>query len=180
MEPDQQKSAPPRPARLLRDLAPAEIRRAIAEIMPEMGHVEPHEIFHPAAAKLGSNSGAHPPGWEGRGDWGMFVDRVKRGLESLAKAGELVKIGANQVLPSGQNSYNTAHYYTLEAYEQAKTEGAGAQAAELARGERVKAVERRLTAAGFSRSLDFKISDWERLLDMAGLAGPGDREKGDL
>jgi hypothetical protein len=52
-------------------------------------------------------------------------------------------------------------------------------AKELTRGERSKAVDRRLTGAGLRRSLDFTLSDWESLLTRAGIEDSEDPEGGD-
>lgn len=151
--------------RPLGDLKPAEIREAVAALMPEHGRVEAHTLLGFVAERLGSSrAGA------GHLTTQDYADRVRRALNTLAENGTLTKIGINGLLPNGSYS-NVACWYTPEAYERERQRGEEEQAARAAGRERWGQIAVRLLGADITLSRDTTIApgDWEKLLTLAGL-----------
>jgi alpha-amylase/alpha-mannosidase (GH57 family) len=158
--------------RKLDDLKPAEIKEAAAALAPEHGHFEAYQIQGYIADRLGSatwDDDALPSGYQKNAVQERYFGRVKRALDALAGEKVLIRVGANQVLPSGLNSYNTVHYFTPEEFARQNAEGDARRREQQAEAFRNDEIRRRLAAGGFTNGTAFTTADWERILDMAEL-----------
>lgn len=152
--------------RQLDSLTLAEIKQAVAELMPGHGWAETYMLLGEVAEHLGSSQHNYPAGYTGRVVARRYSGRVKRAMDKLAGEGVLVKAGKDDPKPDGTNN-NSVYYYTREAWDAAAARGrqrlAEAEVLE-ARWERVQARLGELEIL-MPRRGRLTIDAWEQLLD---------------
>jgi hypothetical protein len=159
--------------RQLDDLKPAEIKAAVAALMPGLGQAESWQILETVAQRLGSSKMATPGGYQHNAVLDRYVGRVKRALDALAADGVLVRVGAKDQPPDG-TSPGDVHYYTPEAYAAAKSWNEERLAALKAQAEYKDELRTRLRKAGIEMGdsgnfVSVPLTDMKHLLDLAGL-----------
>lgn len=154
----------------LDSLTPAEIKTAVAALMPERGHAEAYQLLEAVANQLDSSRSETPGGYQHSRVIERYFGRVKRALDALAVEGTLVKVGAKERPPNG-TSPGSVHYYTPEAFAAAKAAYEEREAAELAEKLRWDLVANRLDAVEVTLKRDGSLSleHWEHLLEATGL-----------
>lgn len=159
--------------RKLDGLKPAEIKEAAAALAPEHGHFEAYQAQTYVADRLESSTSDRDAftssGYGIIREQERYFGRVKRALDALAVEGTLIRVGANQVLPSGLNSYNTVQYFTPEAFAVAKERGDQERAQREAEDLRWTLAANRLDALGIKLpgSNRLALEDLEKLLTLA-------------
>jgi len=158
--------------RQLDDLTPAEIKTAVAALMPGQGGTQSHQLAHAVAKHLDSSLQAVPQGWSGTKVINRYASRLKRALDLLAGDGVIVKVPAGHRLPSGESQgMREVRYYTPEGFAAAKEEGEKRRAEALAVEARWDVVRRRLGAVDVNLRPNgsLYLVDWEHLLEATGL-----------
>ena len=154
------------------DIPLEEVRAAVAEYVKEVGYTESWTTASQLASRLRLDRNA--TGYEAVSAWDLFSGRVSRELNRLAAAGELVKVGGGELMPSGNRlSRNESRYYTRDRYEaDARQAAERARQLDVAREHR-EAILARLRAlvlppsvtGGGRITLDY--DHWDILLDLA-------------
>lgn len=164
--------------RTLAALTTDELRDTALAVVGQHGHLESAQI--PQLVALALDSDTHDVGALGvqAGQWvkisaaqARFASRVRFALNKLADAGKIVKVGADHVRPDGYASGNTAHYYTLKAYEAAVQKYDAGQQAKIELHNRWNAIAQRLSdgpGVAMGRQHQLTVEHWEQLLNKAG------------
>ncbi len=159
------------------------LRTAVLEAVRERhgGRAESWAVIGDAATLLGGD--LNKPESYGLPDatWGRSMDRarttwmsrVRRMLDELAAAGELVKVGRGERLPSGQSTGPHAVFYTPAAFDEAKARVADDARRQAAQQAADDALTARFAAAGFysaqvrNGTVRLSGTDARALLDLA-------------
>ena len=138
--------------RPLRDIKAAEVRDAVAALMPELGYAENDHVFiGQVMRKLGAReSGDDSSGyrdWRYEQDREKFNGQVVRALNALAADGTLRKVPRGEPLPSGSWGRGSC-WLTPEAWEKAEKEGLERKQAEEEAAARWQRISERAGALG--------------------------------
>lgn len=160
--------------RPLQDIKAAEIRDAVAALMPELEWADnDHQFLGQVADKLGARHGAGAGASQNERiqlnyDWEKFGDKVVRALNALATAGTLRKAPRGGRLPDGTWASGT-RFYTPEAWAQAVQRGQERLRAKEEEQARWRRISERAEALGITLAKPEEpgAHALEQLLDLA-------------